>query len=303
MKSVNAACATVLLLASAACAQDMPLRQVLIEGEGWELIGQGYKFTEGPAADADGNVFFTDVPNSRIYRIDAKTNKVTLFAENTARTNGLMFGPDGRLYGCRNGEKKIVAYSKDGTVHTIAEGVTCNDLVVASDGGIYFTDPPNQQVWYVNPKGKKRVVAKGFRPNGIILWPREGTLVVTDSDKPHLWTFRVERDGSLKFRERYYTPLRLTPGRKRPGSDGMAVDDVGRLYVATHAGLQMCDTTGRPSGVILKPQRKFLSNVAFGGSDFRYLYVTCTDKVYRRKVKPAGRPYFVRNRPGKTGSR
>ncbi|MFQ5733510.1 MAG: hypothetical protein ACE5KM_16350, partial [Planctomycetaceae bacterium] len=69
-----------ILVASTAFAQDMPLRRVLIDGESWELIGQGYRFTEGPAADAGGNVFFTDVPANRIYRIDAKTNKVTLFA-------------------------------------------------------------------------------------------------------------------------------------------------------------------------------------------------------------------------------
>lgn len=288
-----------LLFAQTLIAQDMPLRQVLIDGEGWQLVSKGHKFTEGPAADAKGNVYFTDVPASRIHRIDAKTGKVTLFAENTARTNGLMFGPDGRLYGCSNGEKKIVAYSSDGKFETIAEGVNSNDLVVASNGGIYFTDPSNRQVWYVTPKTrKKRVVAKGFRPNGIILWPKEGTLVVTDSEKPHLWTFRIEPDGSLKHRERYYTPLVVPPGRRSPGSDGMAVDDVGRLYVATHAGLQMIDTTGRPSGTILKPQRRFLSNVCFGGPGFQYLYVTCSDKVYRRRVKPTGRPYFLRNGRG-----
>lgn len=278
-------------------AQDMPLSQVLSEDAQWELVASGYQFTEGPAADEQGNVYFSDVPASRIYRIDAVTGKVSLFAEKTARTNGLMFGPDGRLYGCRNGEKKIVAYHQDGTFDTIAEDVNSNDIVVTSQGGIYFTDPPHNQVWYIAPKTrKKRVVARGFRPNGIILWPDEGTLVVTDSNAPHLWAFRVEPDGSLKFGERYYGPLLVPYGQIRPGSDGMTVDDAGRLYVATYAGLQMCDTTGRPSGVIRKPQRKFLSNVCFGGRNFETLYVTCTDKVYRLKTKVTGRPYFLRHR-------
>lgn len=287
------ACAVFLLMVAPSFAQDMPLSQVLIEGEGWQLVGEGYRFTEGPAVDARGNVYFTDVPESKIYKIDGE-GKITLFADNTANTNGLMFGPDGRLYGCRNGDKRIVAYKTDGSFETIVDGVNSNDIVVNSRGGVYFTDPGGERVWYVSPQREKRLVAEGFRPNGVILWPGEGTLVVTDSDRSHLWTFRVEPDGSLKYRERYYLPLTLTTGSSRPGSDGMTVDDAGRLYVATLAGVQMFDPTGRQGGVILKPQNLFLSNVVFGGPKFNHLYVTCTDKVYRRRVKPIGTPYFLR---------
>ncbi len=279
---------------NSAISQDMPLTQVLTDGEGWQLLGEGYKFTEGPAADAQGNVYFTDVGESRIYKIDT-AGKVTLFAKDTAKTNGLMFGPDGLLYGCRNGDRKIVRYAADGSFETVADEVDSNDIVVGSDGGIYFSDPPNRQVWHIPRNGKARVVAKDFRPNGLILWPGEGTLVVTDSEQPHLWTFRIEADGGLKFKERYYLPLRMLPGAERPGSDGMTVDDRGRLYVATYAGIQMFDPTGRMGGVILKPQNKFLSNVTFGGPKFDYMYVTCSDKVYRRKTKPTGTPYFLRN--------
>lgn len=286
---------TASLLAAQDYPQDMPLSRVLIEGEGWEVVAEGYRFTEGPAVDREGNVYFTDIPNSRIHRIDV-SGKVTLFAENTARTNGLMFGPDGRLYGCRNGEKKIAAYDMDGGLHTIAEGVESNDIVVDSRGHIYFTDPDGEKVWHIPPGGKPAVVAKGWRPNGIILWPGEGTLVVTDWREPVLWTFRVEADGRLSHRERYYLPVRTVEGRKGPGADGMTVDRAGRLYVATYAGLQMFDPTGRMGGVIAKPQNRFLSNAVFGGADFACLYVTCSDKVYRRKTRSPGAPYILRAR-------
>ena len=274
-------------------AQDMPLTQVLLPGEGWQLLGEGFKFTEGPAVDADGNVFFTDIPADRIHKIDLQ-GKITVFATKTAKTNGLMFGPDGRLFGCRNGDKQIVAYKPDGTYDVIAKDVTSNDLVVTSRGEVYFTDPANKRVMYINATGDVVKVADGFRPNGIIAWPGEGTIVVTDSDHPHLWTFRVEADGSLKYQERYYQPLQIPFGGERPGSDGMTVDTANRLYVATHAGIQMFDPTGRLGGTILKPQASFLSNVTFGGPGLSYLYATNGDKVYRRKTKVAGAPYFQR---------
>lgn len=280
--------------ASFAAAQDMPLSQVLIDGQQWEKLGEGYKFTEGPAVDAQGNVFFTDIPNDRIHRIGTD-GKVTVFVENSAKTNGLMFGADGRLYGCRNGEKKVVAYKTDGSFDTIAEDIESNDLVVLTNGSIYVTDPPGKRVWLITAKGEKKVVAEGFRPNGVIAWPKQETLVITDSDAPHLWTYRIEPDGSLSHGAPYYRPLQVPPGRERPGSDGMTMDDEYRLYVTTAAGIQMFDPTGRLGGTILKPEwNKPVSNVVFGGSNFDYLYATCGDKVFRRKVKPIGKPYFLR---------
>jgi len=105
----------------------------------------------------------------------------------------------------------------------------------------------------------------------------------------------VEPDGSLSHRERYYLPLRLLPGRDRPGSDGMAVDTNGRLYVTTSAGVQMFDPTGRMGGVIGKPHRGSLANVVFGGPKRNMMYVTAGDRVYRRKTKVQGVAYFLKS--------
>lgn len=276
-----------LLVGMSASGQDMRLAQVLIDGEGWEEVAAGMKFTEGPAVDAEGNLFFTDVPNSKIYKLDANGNR-TLFVGDSQRTNGLMFGPDGKLYGCQGGTKSVVAFDSEGKATTVAEAIAVNDLVVARTGDIYVTEPSEHRVWHIDPKGNKRVVADGIeRPNGIILWPGQGTLVVADTRTEHLWTFRIEPDGSLAHKEGYYT-LRMVDGKNGSGADGMTVDSAGRLYVASYAGLQMFDPTGRMGGVILKPQNAFLSNVVFAGPKLDTLYVTCADKVFRRKTKTTG---------------
>src|SRR5579872_164174 len=134
---------------------------VLDPNQGWELVSEGHKFTEGPAVDAEGNVFFSDIPNNRIHRVGTD-GRVTVFKEDTGGVNGLMFGPDGRLYACQNGRKRIVAYSRDGKESVIAGAVESNDLAVNSRGEIYFTDPANQRVWFIDARGSKRVVNEGI---------------------------------------------------------------------------------------------------------------------------------------------
>lgn len=286
---------TVLLFTSSfAYGQDLPLSGVLVEGKNWELVSEGHKFTEGPAVDAQGQVYFTDIPESKIFKIDL-AGKVSLFVENSQKTNGLMFGPDGKLYGCQSGSRKIVAFDAKGQAETIADEIDSNDLVVGSKGGIYVTDPPGGRVWYINPQREKRVVAEGLKPNGVILTPDGGTLVVTDGQEATLWTFRVEADGSLKHKERYYGPLRMVIGQTGTGSDGMTVDSIGRLYVTTRAGLQMFDPIGRMGGVIHKPLRdRPLSNVCFGGPQLNVLYVTAGDKVFRRETQATGIRYSAK---------
>jgi sugar lactone lactonase YvrE len=273
--------------------QDMPLSQILVPGEGWELASEGYQFTEGPAVDAAGNLYFVDVPASKIFRLDMQSRALSLFAEETGRASGLMFGGDGRLYACQNGGRKIVAYDAGGKPTTICDDIDVNDLVVTRDNHIFVTDPKNHRVWHVDPDGKKTVADEGIeRPNGIILWPDQRTLVVADSAGDRLWTFSIAADHTLKHKQPYYT-LQLTTAAIQAGSsatsaDGMTVDREGRIYVTSQAGLQVFDTQGRLSGVIARSQEKGLSNVVFAGEKLDTLVVTCVDKVYLRKTKTAG---------------
>ena len=263
------------------------LANLLVPGEGWQLVGEGYRFTEGPAANAKGEVFFTDIPNNRIHKIGLD-GKVSIFKEDTGSANGLMFGPDGKLYACQNGRKRIVAYDMDGKETIVAEGLDSNDLTITHKGEIYVSDPPNKQVWFINAKREKRVVDTGIaRPNGVLLTPDQSLLLVADSAGQMVYSFQIQPDGSLAHKQPYFH-LHLADTATQSGADGMTVDSRGFLYVTSQVGLQVCDQAGRVNAIISKPQRGSLSNAVFGGPALDELYVTNGDKVYKRKTKAKG---------------
>ena len=264
-----------------------PVANLLVQGEGWQLVSEGHRFTEGPAANKQGEVFFTDIPNNRIHKIGLD-GKVTIFAEDTGAANGLMFGPDGRLYACANARKQIIAYDASGKPATVAEGLECNDLAITQSGRVYVSDPGGKRVWLVTLDGQKRIVDTGIaQPNGVRLSPDQSLLYVADTRGQFVFSFSVMPDGSLTNKQRYYH-LHLIDGSTQSGADGMTVDTNGTLYVATEMGIQFCDQAGRVNGIISKPQNKWLANVVFGGPDFSDLYATCGDKVYKRKTTAKG---------------
>jgi gluconolactonase len=263
------------------------MTDILIPGEGWHLVSEGHGFTEGPAANAKGEVFFTDIPRNRIHKIGLD-GIVTVFKEDTGGANTLAFGPDGRLYACQSGRKRIVAYDAGGKETIIAEGLGSNDLAVNHKGELYVTDPESKQVWFIGASGSKRVVDTGIdEPNGVTLTPDQGLLLVADTKGQLVYSFQVQADGSLGQKQPYFY-LHVPAGSPRSGANGMKVDTKGNLYVATEMGVQYCDQAGRVNGILSKPQRAWLSNVAFGGPAFDELYVTVSDKVFKRKTRAKG---------------
>ena len=262
----------------------------------WELVGDGYQFTEGPAVDREGNVYFCDAGASRIYRVGAD-GKPVLFKENTGGATGLMFGPDARLYAAENARKRVVAYAPDGKITVLATGVTPNDLAVTSKGDIYFTESPTLRVWHIDAKGNKQIAFDGAKlqnmqlPNGVRLIPDESLLVVADTILRTAWSFRIEQDGSLTNGQPFYhleIPDDVASGPLRSGADGMTFDETGHLYITTKLGIQICDQAGRVVGIIRNPGPHDVSNLVFGGPDLKTLYATAGDKVYRRVLRRKG---------------
>jgi len=261
--------------------------EILESGKEWELVGEGFKFSEGPAVDKEGNVYFTDAPNNRVHKIDL-SGKVTVWKEDSGGANGMMFGPDGRLYVCQSKRRRIVAYTPNGVESVLAEDVDSNDLAVTAHNEVYFSDPPNHQIWFIDASGKKRIVFTGIDfPNGVRLSPDQSLLTVADTRGKWVWSFQVQPDGSLINGQPFYR-LETPDDSSQSGADGMTYDTEGFLYVATKLGIQVCDQPGRVNAIIGKPQETSLSNLVFGGGDMQWLYVTSRDKVYRRHLRRKG---------------
>ena len=266
-----------------------PLKEILLPGEGWELVSDGYKFTEGPASNAKGEVFFNDIPGNKAFKIGLD-GMVGIFAEGTKGGNGQAFGPDGRLFAA--GSQQILAYNADGTSSVFADGVPGNDLVVRHDGGLFVTAPGREsQVLFIGPDGSKKVVdsALGY-PNGVTLSPDQSLLYVADSRSHWVYSYQIQPDGSLADKQKYYH-LHTPDDADSSGADGLRVDRDGRLYVATKLGVQVCDQAGRVNCIIPVPNGK-ISNLCFGGENHDILYATCGDRVYRRKLKVKGAQAF-----------
>jgi sugar lactone lactonase YvrE/enterochelin esterase-like enzyme len=271
------------------------LREILIPGEDWTLVGEGYTFTEGPAADPSGEVVFNDVRQSKTYKIGAD-GRPRLFLADSKQGNGQAFGPRGMLYAVAAGAEQVVAYDDDRDMTPIASGFRGNDLVVRFDRSIYVTNPSSvasepSKVWHIDAEGTKRVVDTGLRfANGVALSPDQSLLYVADSRTHWVYSYQIQPDGSLANKQRYYH-LHVPDTADDAGADGMRVDREGRLYVATRMGIQVCDQAGRVNAIIPTPNGK-VSNLCFGGPEFNTIYATCGDRVYKRKVKVRGAQAF-----------
>jgi len=260
---------------------------ILEPGKEWEPLGEGFHVSADSATDKDGNVYFTDSPHNRIYKIDLE-GKITVWKEDSGGAHGIIFGPDGRLYAGQHERKRIVAYTPDGKESIIAEGVQTHHLAITRNNELYFTEAPSHSVWFLDAHGNKRVVYSGINsPRSVRTSTDQSLLVVDEPQDKWVWSFQIQPDGSLLNGQPFYR-LETADNIFDSDPDGMAFDTEGYLYVATELGVEVCDQTGRVMAIINQPQTKWLSNVFFGGPNMQWLYVTGEDKVYRRKIQRQG---------------
>lgn len=259
---------------------------LLVVGE-VSLVSTGYKFTEGPLYLPEGVLIFSDIPADTIYREDK-----TIFRNPSGQSNGLTLDREGRLIACEHKNRRVTRTEKDGSITVLAERYegkrlnSPNDVIVRSDGVIFFTDPP-----YGLPGGLegpeaeltfagvylivegmpvKLLVNDFVKPNGLALSPDEKTLYIADTEARHIRAFDVDGNGGLS-QERVFCSL--------PGPDGLKVDTKGNVWCTASDGVRVYDPEGSLKSTVRFPE--IPANCTFGGNDSRTLFVTARKSVYK----------------------
>lgn len=267
-----------------------------------KCVATGFNFTEGPVWFADGKyLLFSDIPVNKIFKLRSNL-QIEIFRQPSGNSNGLTFDRDGRLIACEHGNRRVTRTEKDDSITVLADRFqnkklnSPNDVVVKSDGSIYFTDPsygirPDQQeqpvhgVYVISPDSKEiRLVADDFeRPNGLAFSPDEKKLYIDDSSHlRHIRVFDVEDDGSI-FNGKIFHAMNV----KEPGSpDGMKIDSYGNVFCTGAGGVWVFDPEGNHLGTILTPEKP--SNCAWGDDDWKSLYITARTSIYKIRLNISG---------------
>jgi gluconolactonase len=272
---------------------------IIAPGAKLRKLHDGFTFTEGPACDAKGNIFFTDQPNDRIMKWST-SGKLSTWMQPCGRSNGLCFDDKGNLWACADLKNELWSIAPDKKVTVVIKGYRGkllngpNDVWVRPDGGVYFTDPYYQRpywkrgpqelkiegVYYLTPDHKKlvRVVSDMKKPNGIIGTPDGKTLYVADIGADRTYAYDIRPNGSLAHK-RLFCKL---------GSDGMTIDNEGNVYLTGH-GVTVFNREGKQIEHIAVNEL-WTGNICFGGKDRHLLFITASKGIYglRMRVKGVG---------------
>jgi len=292
-----ATCGIILGKTASGFVQKSAFDEIIKPGTLLEKLAGGFMFAEGPACDAEGNVYFTDQPTDRIM-IWSLSEKLSVYMTPSGRANGLAFDRQGNLWACADEKNELWCIAPDKTVSVVPSTFLGkplngpNDLWITSEGGIYFTDPffkrtwwdhdrmpqPLQGVFYLKPDHKTimRVIDDLVMPNGITGSQDGKTLFVADLGGNKTWSYTINNDGALTNKKLFCDK----------GSDGMTTDLNGNIYLSGN-GVSIFDKSGKFAGNIPVPE-EWTGNVCFGGSDMKSLFITASKGLYRIRTNIKG---------------
>ena len=261
----------------------------------------GLQFVEGPAADGKGNLYFSDIPANKIYKLDTSGALSTLL-EPSNHTNGLMVSGAGKIVACEMDGRIVEIDPATKAVKALASEFggkrfnAPNDLVIDRQGGVYFTDPhfrapmplPQDKlgVYYRSVDGKvTRLVDDLKAPNGVILSPDEKSLYVIPTMQKEMMVYAVESPGKLGPGSVFCT-LKQPEGKDNTGGDGLTIDSRGNLYITSGLGIQVFSPAGKLLGILSFPEQP--ANCTFGGAGNKTLFATARTSLYSVEMEVAG---------------
>jgi gluconolactonase len=281
-------------------------RDVVDDSNALERLATGFGFTEGPVwHPAERCLIFSDIPGNRQHRW-RPPGTLEIFREPSGMANGNAFDRDGRLLTCEHATSRVTRRERDGAVTVLAthyRGMALNspnDIVVASGGAIYFTDPsygrmpfygverpqelPHQGVYRLPPEGGDPVLLPGdfAQPNGLCFSLDGSRLFVNDTERQHIRVFHLGADGGLGGGAVWAE----TAGEGAGAPDGMKLDSRGNVYCCGPGGIHVFDPSGHCLGVLRMPETA--ANFVFGDDDLRSLYITASTSLYRLRVRVPG---------------
>ena len=291
-----------LLIGHALQAQIEDKRGIVSKGAQLQKVKDGFTFTEGPAVNRFGDIYFTDQPNDKIYVWNANSNQITLAKEGAGRANGLYFQLDGKLIAAADARNELVELDfKTGKETVLVPSFRRkklngpNDIWIRPKGGLYFTDPLYPRPYWEGVRGKEmeqdgqhvyflsedrtelfRVTQDLTQPNGIIGTPDGKYLYVADIGASKTWKYEIQEDGYLTNKTLFC----------EMGSDGMTIDERGNVYL-TGKGITVFDKSGEKIAHIPVPE-DWTANVAFGSLTRNVLFITAMGSVYTLKMKFRG---------------
>ena len=272
--------------------------KIINPGQHPQVLVQGFKFTEGPVWSPNGELIWSDILGDSLYVL--KQGKAEIFKKPSQRSIGNTFDNEGRLISCQQVTHSVVRYEKDGTTIVLAdkfEGKRLNhpdDVIVRSDGTIYFTDPsfalsaadkalPFDGVYRISTDGKLTLLLKNYsRPNGLAFSPDEKRLYVNDTFRRLIFSYDVSPQGELSNEHLFA----ILTGDLAGLPNGMKTDIEGNVYCTGPGGIQVFQPDGKYMGLIY--MKEVVSNFCFGDSDRKTLYITAGPSVFKLRVKIAG---------------
>ena len=284
---------------------DSAVRGIVPEKASIDRIASGFGFTEGPVWLGDC-LLFSDIPRNRIVRLTMRHEgpEVVTFRTPSGNSNGQTLDGSGRLITCEHSGRRVSRTEANGAISVLAETYqgkrlnSPNDVVVRSDGSVYFTDPPyglaNLSKWKeipfngvyrLAPGGELILLVDDFeRPNGLAFSPDESVLYIDDTERRHIRAFDVSPDGGISNGRVLVELKGAEPGRP----DGMKVDREGNIYCTGSGGFWIVSPNGKPLGRVLMPEVP--ANLAWGDSDWSTLYITAQTSIYRLRLPVEGIP-------------